>query len=69
MLALVGQAPLLANFIRASPKPLGAAAPKTPLKSKILLLYLRFWGIFSLRNSRFSGGYGVSFLEILEFHS
>ena len=32
----MGQAPLLANFIRASPKPLGAAAPKTPLKSRIL---------------------------------
>ena len=45
LLALVGQAPLLVNFIR-------AAAPKTPLKSRILLFYLRFCGNFSLRNYR-----------------
>ena len=38
--------------------------PKTPLKSRILLLYLRFWG-----NSRFSGGQGCLFFGILEFHS
>ena len=54
MLALVGQAPL-ARILK------GYAlnrrlAHKTPLKSRILLLHLRFWGlggIFSLRNSRF----------------
>ena len=38
LLALVGQAPSPANFIRASSKPLGAAAPKTPLKFVIFLV-------------------------------
>ena len=56
LLALVGQAPLLANFIR-------AAAPKTPLKFRILLLYLRFFASHPL-----VGGVGVFFaLGILEF--
>ena len=62
LLALVGQAPLLANFIRASSKPLGATAPKTQLKSRILLLYLRFWGILDFLRVK-----GCLFFGILDF--